>query len=171
VPIEITSDAFERAMDRIAALDDPQVFARVTFDAARAAGVKAESLAKDYPRPRNTTMQAVRGVTFLTDKQRRFFFAALRDGRIKVPYRRTGQLGNSITSAPFQEAGKVGFFVGTNLDYAQWVIGKRDDQAAYHRDWWTPFDERFTPEAIKEIGDVFAAAALVSIRRWLKSGN
>jgi hypothetical protein len=29
------------------------------------------------------------GVTFFTERQRRFFFAALRDGRINVPYNRT----------------------------------------------------------------------------------
>lgn len=39
-----------------------------------------------------TRRQAYDDETFFSDKQRRFFFAALNDGRIQIPYRRTQTL-------------------------------------------------------------------------------
>jgi hypothetical protein len=39
------------------------------------------------------TRKSVYGETFKSDKQRRYFFAALRDGRIQVPYHRRGKAG------------------------------------------------------------------------------
>jgi hypothetical protein len=48
------------------------------------------------PAPQNyVTRKAAYGVTFFTAKQRRWFFAALRNGEINVPYKRTGaMMGN-----------------------------------------------------------------------------
>ena len=41
-----------------------------------------------YPAENRPTRYSVYGSTFKTDKQRRFFFWALRKGKIEVPYRR-----------------------------------------------------------------------------------
>jgi hypothetical protein len=41
------------------------------------------------PPEKRVTRKEAYGVTFFSDKQRRFFFAALADGRINVPYQRT----------------------------------------------------------------------------------
>jgi hypothetical protein len=45
-----------------------------------------------YPPHRYVTRQAAYGRTFQSDKQRRWFFAALKDGRLKIPYPRTQTL-------------------------------------------------------------------------------
>jgi hypothetical protein len=58
-----------------------------------------------------------------TDKQRRFFFAALRSGRIKLPYRRTGLLGQRFTTEVRREADSVEGEWGTNDLKAPWVVG------------------------------------------------
>jgi hypothetical protein len=46
------------------------------------------------PPEKRVKRKAAYGETFFTDKQRRFFFAALADGRINVPYDRTQQQSN-----------------------------------------------------------------------------
>ena len=78
---------------------------------------------------------------FASDKQRRFFFAALRSGEITLPYRRTGQLSRSWTSQIDDKADGITGTVGTNLDYAPWVqsveeIGGRGPQAKIHQGRW-----------------------------------
>ena len=42
-----------------------------------------------YPPQRRVTRKSVYGTSFKSEKQRRWFFAALRSGAINVPYRRT----------------------------------------------------------------------------------
>ena len=77
-------------------------------------------------------------------KQRLFVIIAIKEGRIKVPYRRTNRLGQSITTAVNTVGGRVVGTIGTNVDYAPWVISseKTPDsggpQAQYHKKrWWT----------------------------------
>lgn len=90
---------------------------------------------------------------FKTERQRRFFFAALRDGRIVVPYRRTGQLGRSmqweiVSQGPAEYRGRY----GTNLAYAPLVISD-DRQAGYHRGTWytmKTIQERAAPTIIRD---------------------
>lgn len=48
---------------------------------------------KEIPDWRKVTRTSVYGTPFASDKQRRFFFAALRDGIIQVPYHRRGKSG------------------------------------------------------------------------------
>lgn len=88
-----------------------------------------------------------------TDKQRRFFFAALRRGQIKVPYVRTGTLGRSFTERVTVEPGAVVGELGTNLSYAPWVVGPRYPgeqiggrqrwQARIHAGRWWRLDNEF----------------------------
>ena len=47
---------------------------------------------RKYPPSRYVTRKAAYGKTFFSDRQRRWFFAALHDGEISVPYNRTGGL-------------------------------------------------------------------------------
>jgi len=58
-----------------------------------------------------------------TDKQRRYFFWALREGIIQVPYRRTGTLGRRFTTEVKTAGAAVEGRIGTNTDYAPWVVG------------------------------------------------
>ena len=72
---------------------------------------------------------------FKSEKQRRFFFAALRDGLIQVPYRRTGTLGRSWTMRISSTVDGIEGRVGTNIIYAPWVQDK-ERQAIIHQGRW-----------------------------------
>jgi len=68
-------------------------------EARDAAGIAAAEYLKNVfqqqPPPRFVTRKDAYGVTFFSNKQRKWFFAALRSGEIKVPYRRTQEMRNS----------------------------------------------------------------------------
>jgi len=72
---------------------------------------------------------------FKSEKQRRWFFAALREGLIEVPYRRTGTLGRSWTMRVSSTVDGIEGRVGTNVVYAPWVQD-RDRQAVIHQGRW-----------------------------------
>jgi len=72
---------------------------------------------------------------FVSTRQRRWFFAALRDGRIQVPYRRTGTLGRSWTTDVIVTPDALLGVVGTNTVYAPWVQD-RERQARIHQGRW-----------------------------------
>lgn len=74
---------------------------------------------------------------FKTDRQRRWFFAALADGTISVPYERTGVLASSWLA---RQEGWSHWVLENSAPYAHWVVG-RGQQAAYHEGhWWTADD-------------------------------
>jgi hypothetical protein len=68
---------------------------------------------------------------FLSGKQRRAFFAKLRKGQIKVPYQRSGQLGQKWIA---DKAGNP-IVVRNTRRGARFVHSERD-QSAYHRGNW-----------------------------------
>lgn len=70
-----------------------------------------------------------------TEKQRRWFFWALREGVIHVPYTRTGKLGQSWTWKIDMTGSGLRGEIGTNLKYAKWVQ-HRGRQARIHQGNW-----------------------------------
>ncbi len=79
-----------------------------------------------------------RPMNFVSAKQRRGYFAKLRSGTIKVPYRRTGTLGRLWTSAkPKIDIGKKEFYgeIGNATPYGQFVQDE-NFQALYHQGNW-----------------------------------
>lgn len=79
---------------------------------------------------------------FRSPRQRRGFFAALRDGRIQVPYRRTGNLGRMWSKRITRSGDGVEGEVGSNARsrtggqaYGPYVIGS-ETQAQYHYGRW-----------------------------------
>jgi hypothetical protein len=124
------------------------------------------------------------GVSFLrTDAQRAFFFANVRKGNIpgwhevnghaeRFGSGRTGTLGRKETTWTYrsdQNGDEVIGKIGTNLEYAPWVVGpdfpgemingQQMYQAKVHVDRWWQFAEEITdnmPEAWKEFDKVFA---------------
>lgn len=72
-----------------------------------------------YPPYNYVSRKAAYGVTFFTDKQRRWFFAALKSGELSIPYRRTQtlrrgwhQIGQGENSLLVNET-----------PYAAWMMG------------------------------------------------
>lgn len=69
---------------------------------------------------------------FVSEKQRRYFFAALRDGTIKVPYRRSKHLNRSFGDGPVAQDGGLTQVIGTTASYAPFVVGVQS-QSRYMR--------------------------------------
>lgn len=84
---------------------------------------------REYPAQRYVSRQAAYGRTFFSDRQRRWFFAALRSGEIDVPYHRTSTLrdGWRIVERSRKEVGLV-----NDVRYAPFVMGK-DTQSRHER--------------------------------------
>jgi len=89
-----------------------------------------------------------RKITFKTAKQRRYFFYALKHGKIEVPYRR----GQSPGSRNLKQQWKVikenplRVVVENNSPYAHWVHSAKD-QSFYHKTTGWPTDEAALKEA------------------------
>ena len=87
-----------------------------------------------YP-PQNTSFR----MRFKSDRQRRWFFWALRTGLIQVPYRRTTTLGPRWNfTEGFRRLSGGGWRGHLNnvTSYAQWVQDERK-QAQVHRGRWS----------------------------------
>lgn len=100
----------EAVVRKLNGLDDPQVLIRPMTEAVAHVHNK---IAKYPPSPGG------RPQPFKTEKQRRYFFWAMRAGVIQVPYRRTGTLGRKWTTSVSPD-GRVGK-VGNNTPYARVV--------------------------------------------------
>lgn len=76
---------------------------------------------------------------FVSERQRRWFFAALNDGSLKIPYRRTGNLAKKWGQS--EEDGGLTVIVGNDAGYAPFVVG-HETQAVYMRSlgWKTTAD-------------------------------
>lgn len=94
-------------------------------------------------------------MVFKSDKQRRFFFAALRDGRITVPYRRTGTLGRRWTTSVSNSGMDIRGEVGNVTNYGPFVQSA-ESQAPIHQGRWRTA-ERVVQEMEPQIQDLFEA--------------
>ena len=108
--------------------------AKLPIEAANA-GVEAANkylldVLRTYPPPKYVTRKAAYGRTFQSDKQRRWFFASLADGSLKVPYHRTQgirkswrQEGSGAQSFLANDAPGVGWVMGDNQSRHEALVG------------------------------------------------
>lgn len=124
-----------------------QALQAAMLDAGKYAGTIAEGVVSEYPKatrkplPKIYTRTRKDGKTykskFASKKQQGYVFALGVKG--KIPYRRSGELGRSITSSADISGTAVIVRVGTNKPYAPKVIGDSPrPQSAYHRGNWKP---------------------------------
>jgi len=74
---------------------------------------------------------------FVSGKQRRWFFWALRTGQITVPYQRTGKLKRGWRTETRGSSGRAfQARVLNRVSYAEYVQGQPEQQNPGHRDWW-----------------------------------
>ena len=111
-------------MDKI--VDKLKKLPAAVGDAATEAGSKYllnVLVNKEIPTYRHVTRAQAYGSTFSSDKQRRFVFAALRDGRIVVPYQRRGKSGGVQSAWEIHGSGKQ--VTITNGDpAAKWIYSE-----------------------------------------------
>lgn len=96
-------------------------------------GKDTVEFAEQYPNPPGE----FRASELWTPKQRRFFFAALRSGRIQVPYQRTGAEGRGwqVRLVPAGDVYTVEVY--NNVPYRRYVQGPATEQARIHRGRWS----------------------------------
>src|SRR3990172_4843367 len=73
-----------------------------------------------------------------TEKQRKFFFAALREGRIEVPYRRGQSPGSERYGTQWYAKALRGGFqteIGNRASYAKWLAGPQQSRYMANRGW------------------------------------
>jgi len=114
-----------------------------------------------YPPQKSVTRKAAYGVSFFTDKQRRFFFAALADGSINVPYRRTQALSRGWK--------KVGsgrnLIIANETPHAGLVMGGQTEQSRHARAiGWKEAGE-IAKERADRITKIAEAAAAKAIKK------
>lgn len=127
----LNTAAIDSLLDKLRSLMDGDARRDALLYVGRRVGVKAESLAREYPERREgiplpkvyTTAKGV-PTAFKSLRQQRKVFALIAAG--KVPRTRTGHLGNSITSDAATGGDGVLISVGSKLNYAPYVIGGAD---------------------------------------------
>lgn len=95
---------------------------------------------------------------FKTAKQRRFFFWALANGIITVPYRRTGRLANSWSA---RQNSLGNWSIANSTSYAHWVVD-RSSQSGYHAgNWWIAQDiiDAEVPQLTKDLASELSKVA------------
>ena len=114
---------------------------RVNLELARAMTDILERL-KDrvakYPKTQSKKPPSMRG-KFASDKQRRWFFAALRRGEIQVPYRRRGTLGRKW-AVKVKMAPEVVGYLGNVRPYAGYVQDRKNQAKIHQGNWPTVQD-------------------------------
>lgn len=131
-------------LDSLHNLLDGDQRARLLLLVGERVGIAAVALAGEYPSqsgkplPKFYTRQRADGTSYLSkfksQKQQGYVFGVLVKGG-QLPYTRTGRLGASLThDARLINSQEVDVRVGTNLDYAQHVIGL--EQSRYHEGNW-----------------------------------
>lgn len=158
----------------------------------QAVGVAAESVVSEYPpasgkplavyydrtstaakpyRPAKGAPLRTPGATFRSKfksaRQQGKVFALKKEG--KIPYRRTGTLGKSITSKVTEADAKgATVSVGSNIPYAPFVLDE-SEQSHYHQGVWTPIqqDIRDNLPTLQRAADNEAGKVLSDIVRGL----
>lgn len=129
----------------------PQIVDKVMQPWAQSARAALKST--PYPAPNTRKMR------WVSEKQRRYVMAAIRDGRIKVPYRRTGNLANRWSA---QRLKPGSWEIKNSARYAVYVVGKNQYWMHAGR-WWIASDEvskltgKLVDELTKELKRVWEA--------------
>lgn len=108
---------------------------------------------------KKVTRLAAYGQTFQSDKQRRWFFAALRDGTIDVPYRRTFAMKNAWV---IRGRGRSSSIVNDSAG-AIYAMGSKTQSPLHKLMGWKTVEWR-----LQHPGREFANAAINGIRDAIK---
>lgn len=134
----------------------PQLTSEVFRAPTKRAGQRLETALTTYPpSPRGKRM------AFKSARQRRFFFAALRSGRITVPYRRTMRLGRGWILRFLERVNEFRVEVENRAPYLPWVMGP-GTQAAIHKGRW-----QTTADIAQKVNIAIAGDFTRAIRDWI----
>lgn len=114
--IGIEVEGIEQVQEKLKRIADPRALSEITSKVAEF--LNAEF--KKYPSPRSISRKEAYGKSFFSDKQRRYFFWALKEGLIQVPYTRTRNLQKGWQVMKF---GTTDHIVVNETPYASQVQG------------------------------------------------
>ncbi len=131
-------------ISRVVRILNPAEWHRAVSSGIMAAALEVKGAAAEYP----PDELAHRPQPFVSDRQRRYFFAALRRGEIEVPYRRGFSPGSESLGRRWTikttDRGLTGV-IGNNASYARYVQGA-GFQTAYHAETGWKTDEQVARE-------------------------
>lgn len=130
-------------------------------DGVEAANTYIVNVMREYQPYRSITRKSVYGSSFKTDKQRRWFFAALRSGEIHVPYNRTQELRGSWKTAG---DGRQQFVYSEDMPKAQYVMQDGHQNQLLKKMGWKTVETRMK-ERMSEIVRRFDAGVNKAIKR------
>lgn len=121
MPAGIRIEGVEHLLAKLKSLEE----LKPVTGALLAGGAHVAGKFKEYPGQTRLTREAVYGTPFKSEKQRRYFFAALARGEIEVPYRRGSSPGsrNMKQGWTVQALTPLSVEIGNNAPYAQIVHG------------------------------------------------
>lgn len=130
--IEINDGAVTKLFNRL----DHSAVMRVLRPPMEASLLSLHDDLTDYP------SKSTGKVRFKSTKQRRYFFWAIKNGAIVVPYVRTGKLGQSWNTQVTETGSGMYGKIGTNMGHAKWVQSA-ESQARIHQGNWLTDEQAF----------------------------
>lgn len=161
--VEWDDDELQAALKKLA---DPSFY----VPGMRLAARMVMGRVKKYPPKvgKGPDRKSVYGTTFVSEKQRRFFFAALKDGRIEIPYHRGEAEGTERHGASWEiseESGGLVQVIGSDTSYGPY-LQSADKQSLYMKavGWETAEDvlKRSEGEIVQTLA-VTAAAMIAQL--------
>ena len=125
----------------------------------KSAAVYIQGVLKVYPHQKSIPLSAVGG--FKSDKQRRWFFANLKAGKIQVPYKRTKALGHRWT-VKTQDQGFTAI-VGNNTPYGPLVMGDKQTTMMRMIGWKTT--ETIASEETRKVTEMVIKSVMEAVNR------
>ncbi len=141
-------------------------FAEVALPALEGTGefILAQTVDKFYPEKEAPPWRDV-GMP-VSAKQRRWIFYAIKSGKLKSPYKRTGELGRALAFKAFQEGDRFIIETGANWEKASAVIGTEDEQSPLHKGRWIPLQD-IIDDSAEDIGNFYIQQLAVEIEKHL----
>ncbi len=157
IKIEIDQGQFQRLTAKLASFERQQVVHQTVHDTA----VFMQGKMREYPPQISVTRAQAYGQTFQNDKQRRWFFAALRRGELTIPYKRTGHLADMWR---VWEPAKNQAVLTNDTSYAG-LVQERGKQSRM----MTIIGWRTVSYWLQRYSSEIGRVALSNIRRWIES--
>ena len=107
---------------------------RVAAEVSRAVGEYVRGKLQRYPAYSYVSRREAYGKPFFSDRQRRWFFAALRNGDLTIPYQRTGALRRGWQ---LLESGDADYLLVNETPYAKYVQNSPQARMMTLRQWRT----------------------------------
>ncbi len=157
IHLRIDQGQLRKLSDKLASWERKRVLHQTVEEVA---GLLKDVLG-EYPEQRSVSRRSAFGVTFFSDRQRRWFFAALRSGELSLPYSRTGALRDGWKLEPLGK-NEVGLI--NEVPYAGYVMGKASQSRMMRMIGWKTVES-----VLKKYRPRVGRVALQNIRTWLNS--